>query len=184
MMPRRSGNRSRSSGRECRPPWLRDTPNSTERTLREFAVCPQPTFRAGQVAAFAGLLRDRLDTLEHVTGTATPIAWDVWLHGLAATSHSERTSITTAQVSKVQRAWAALSTTSHRHPLPADIAALVHLVYRVRCRLFHGDKPLDHLHEPDQQRRFVAYTAVLLTILELFFEQAKSSWKWSPKSFR
>jgi len=52
---------------------------------------------------------------------------------------------------------------------PEYMKKLVLFVYKVRCNTFHGSKAIDQLVDESQQQRFRIYTAIVLSLNELFF---------------
>lgn len=89
-----------------------------------------------------------------------------------------RSGVSHEESQKAGSDWRTLLTPHSRTPV-ASFCQLVEFVYTVRNRTFHGTKPLDLIEEPRQQRRFAAYTAVLLTTLELFFASAAPCFQWT-----
>ncbi len=108
------------------------------------------------------------------------------LAGLQPTTSPARSQVTQQHVEGASCAWRAAfdeGAAASSQSLEDDYLQLLELVYKVRCRIFHGSKPIEELRKPDQQRRCIVYTIALLALMDVFFDTAQQKIDWKPPKF-
>ncbi len=161
------------------------TDKSELQQIKSLCTATTQAFGTDFDAHAAAVLKRRWQAASAFIPAAAAVDVASAIEDIEPTEAGHRSSLPTELVSDAQKVWRSLAgstVTDDRINVREKFARLLEAVYKVRCRVFHGAKPIFKLREPAQQRRCLAYTVVLTTTSELFFAAAERKLGWKPQA--